>query len=171
MTRMKRIIFRGESFHPCRSVSYHLSKIIGLARTRGSARRRARESADVGFRPRLPARRVRLFPKDGVIRRQTSLPSSLFCRGFRRSVRHRIGVRLHSAGRGIRQAGCPTPPESFRSPCHHYCWRWHKNSRRFIEIMLALLQRSHRCRGSFSRGSLAAPRVYRPDVKPRFHKR
>ena len=36
------------------------------ATRRGSDRRRARESADVGFRPRLLVPRVRLFSKDGI---------------------------------------------------------------------------------------------------------
>ena len=37
------------------AVSYHLSEITGLVWRRGSDRRRARESADAGFRPRLHA--------------------------------------------------------------------------------------------------------------------
>ena len=42
--------------------------------------------------------------------------------------------------------------------------------RRFIEIMLALARESHSRQGSFWRGSLAAPRYNRLDVKPRFHR-
>jgi hypothetical protein len=89
---------------------------------------------------------------------------------FQRLPWHRPGGRENGTTTRAQDARptrrlCP-PAASFASPGRHDETR---RLRKYIEIFLALPCMSHMGKGSVWRGSLAAPRYNRLDVKPRFH--